>query len=72
MTGLEKSEAIIKILEEKKAVDIKRIDLEGLSIIADYLVVATGINKKHIEQLGFYCKEELKKRGEKVKVGKIS
>ena len=61
MTGLEKSEAIIKILEDKKAIDIKRIDLEGLSIIADYLVMATGMNKKHIEQLGFYCEEELEK-----------
>lgn len=61
MTSYEKSEIIMNILEDKKAQDIKIINLDGVSIIADYLVIATGMNKKHIEQLGFYCEEELEK-----------
>ena len=61
MTAYEKSEIIMNILEDKKAQDIKLINLDGVSIIADYLVIATGMNKKHIEQLGFYCEEELEK-----------
>ena len=61
MTGYEKGEIAIKVLEDKKAIDVKLFDLDGLSIIADCLVIATGMNKKHIEQLGFYCEEELEK-----------
>lgn len=61
MTGIEKKDIVVKVLDDKKGSDIKVIDLDGLSIIADYLVVVTGMNKKHIEQLGHYCEEELEK-----------
>jgi ribosome-associated protein len=65
MTGYEKSVIIEKLLNEKKAIDVKIVDLEGISIIADCFVVATGMNKKHIETLADYCEEALEEIGEK-------
>lgn len=65
MTGYEKSIIIEKLLNEKKAIDVKIVDLEGISIIADCFVVATGMNKKHIETLADYCEEALEEKGEK-------
>lgn len=64
MTGYEKSVIIEKLLNEKKAIDVKIVDLEGISIIADCFVVATGMNKKHIETLADYCEEALEEKGE--------
>jgi ribosome-associated protein len=65
MTGYEKSIIIENLLNEKKAIDVKIVDLEGISIIADCFVVATGMNKKHIETLADYCEEALEEKGEK-------
>ncbi len=65
MTGYEKSIIIEKLLNEKKAIDVKIVDLEGISIIADCFVIATGMNKKHIETLADYCEEALEELGER-------
>lgn len=64
MTGYEKSIIIESLLNEKKAIDVKIVDLEGISIIADCFVIATGMNKKHIETLADYCEEALEEKGE--------
>lgn len=64
MTGYEKSIIIENLLNEKKAIDVKIVDLEGISIIADCFVIATGMNKKHIETLADYCEEALEEKGE--------
>lgn len=63
MTGYEKSKIIENLLIDKKAIDVKVIDLEGISIMADCFVVATGMNKKHIETLADYCEEALEEEG---------
>ena len=65
MTGYEKSIIIENLLNEKKAIDVKIVDLDGISIIADCFVIATGMNKKHIETLADYCEEALEEKGEK-------
>lgn len=65
MTGYEKSKIIENLLNDKKAIDVKIVDLEGISILADCFVVATGMNKKHIETLADYCEEALEEKGEK-------
>lgn len=63
MTGLEKSALAKQVLEDKKALDVRILDLEGLSVIADAFVVATGMNKKHIETLADHCEEALEEKG---------
>lgn len=54
---------IQKILEEKKAEKIEVIDLTGKSALANYLVLANGMNTRHLKALGDYVSEFLKKDG---------
>jgi ribosome-associated protein len=39
---------ICHALDEKKAEDIQVIDIKGVSVIADYFIVATGNNQNHL------------------------
>ena len=60
---------IIKILDTKKAIDLKTIDIKEKSSIADYMVIATGTSSTHIKSLADNVEEELKK--EKIYPNKI-
>ena len=54
-------EKIIKILDEKKAINIKQIDIKEKTTIADYFVVASGTSNTHIKSLADNVEESLKK-----------
>ena len=62
-----KAEKIIEIgvnaLSEKKAEDIKIIDISDISVIADALVIATGNNKKQIQAMSDEADSKLSKDG---------
>ena len=58
---MELVERIIKILDEKKAMDIKKLDVKEDSTIADYFVVATGTSSTHVKALADNVEETLKK-----------
>lgn len=55
MTNKEYSEnlknVILSILDEEKAEDIVSVDLAGKTDIADYMIVASGLNKRHVASL---------------------
>lgn len=53
----------VKALEDKKAEDIKIIDISEISIIADALVIASGSNKKQIQAMSDETDEKLSKAG---------
>lgn len=42
---------ISKILEDKKAKDIKTIDIRDITILADYFIVCSGTSTTHIKAL---------------------
>ena len=63
MTGIEKSVIVEKVLDDKKALDVKVLDIRGISIIADCFVIATGMNKRQIETLADACEEALEEKG---------
>lgn len=52
---------ITKILDDKKAINLKTIDIMEKSSIADYMVIATGTSSTHIKSLADNVEEELKK-----------
>ncbi|QNO13589.1 ribosome silencing factor [Alkalicella caledoniensis] len=54
---------IVKAIDDKKGVDIKVLDLQGITEIADYFVIATGNNKAHISSLSDNVEEKLKEIG---------
>ena len=54
-------------LEEKKAVDIKLIDISEVSVLADYFIIASGTNRNQVQALADNVEETLHKAGYPVK-----
>lgn len=52
---------IVGILDTKKAINIKQIDIKDKTTIADYFVVASGTSNTHVKSLADNVEEELKK-----------
>ena len=50
-------------LEEKKAEDIRVIDIEHVSVIADYFIIASGTNRNQVQALAESVEEQLYKAG---------
>lgn len=53
----------VKALSDKKAEDIRVIDISEISVIADALVIASGNNKKQIQAMSDETDEKLSKEG---------
>ena len=52
---------IVEILDTKKAINIKQIDIKDKTTIADYFIVASGTSNTHVKSLANNVEEELKK-----------
>lgn len=53
----------INALEDKKAEDIKVIDISEVSVIADYFIIAGGSNRSQIQALCDHVDENLGRAG---------
>lgn len=51
---------------DKKAFDVKVLDIRGLSTIADYLVIATGTSDKQVVAIADSVRTGLKKYGKAI------
>ena len=63
----EMAKLVIEALEDKKAEDIKVIDISEVSVIADYFIIAGGSNANQIQALSNNVEEKLGKAGYPVK-----
>lgn len=63
MTPLELAEQTVKILDEKKALDLKLIKISDISVLADYFVIATGTSSTHVKALADEVEFKLKGLG---------
>ncbi len=63
MTSRELGEMAVKVLDEKKATDIKMIRIEDISVLADYFVIATGTSSTHVKSLADEVEFRLKEMG---------
>ena len=52
-----------KALDEKKGEDIKVIDIAGVSVLADYFIIANGSNESQVKALVDNVEEGLHKAG---------
>ena len=59
----EMAKLAIAALEDKKAEDIKVIDISEVSVIADYFIIAGGTNRSQIQALSDNVEEQLGKAG---------
>ena len=51
MTPKEMAKLAYETLQEKMAEDIEIIDISGISTLADYFIIATGKNSRHVQTL---------------------
>jgi len=51
MESLQLATAIAKVLDKKKASDVKVLKVRDLTVLADYFVIATGTSSTHVKSL---------------------
>ena len=61
MDSKELTKIAYQCLDEKKAVDIKIIDISKISVIADYFIIAGGSNQRQIKTLADTIEDKLGK-----------
>ena len=61
--GKEMARLACKALEDKKAVDIKVFDIEKVSILADYFIIASGTNRNQVQAMADNAEEILGRAG---------
>lgn len=59
----EMTKLVIQALEEKKAEDIRVIDISEVSVLADYFIIADGNNRNQIQAMIDNVEEMLGKAG---------
>lgn len=67
MNSREIAKLAITALEDKKAEDIKVIDISEVSVIADYFIIANGTNRSQIQTLSDHVEETLGRAGVQLK-----
>ena len=63
----EMAKMAIEALEDKKAEDIRVIDISQVSVLADYFIIANGSNRSQIQALSDSVEEKLGRAGYPVK-----
>ncbi len=63
----EMAKLAVKALENKKAEDVKIIDIREVSTIADYFIIANGSNQNQLQAMRDAVDEELYKAGYQAK-----
>jgi ribosome-associated protein len=53
----------LRALEDMKAVDIRVIDVRGMTSITDVMVIASGTSTRHVKAVAGKVEEEAKKSG---------
>lgn len=63
-------EKVLKIMEDKKALDIRIFNVQGENSYTDYIVCCTGTSKVHLRTLADALQKELKKEHIAIKSSK--
>ena len=59
----EMAKTALAALEDKKASDVKVIDIEKVSTIADYFIIASGSNRNQVQAMADSVEEALGRAG---------
>lgn len=63
MQGLDIVKIAVKALDDKKAVDLKVIEVTEVTVLADYFVLATATSSTHVRALADEVEDVLAKQG---------
>lgn len=67
MTSKEMAKTAYNAIDDKKGENIKIIDISGVSVIADYFIIASGSNRNQVQAIADNVQEELFKAGKECK-----
>lgn len=56
-------QTVLALLDEAKAEEVVAIDLKGKSSIGDYMVIASGLNERHVGAIADQLHRKLKEQG---------
>lgn len=59
----EMTQIALRALDDKKAMDVKVIDIHEVSVLADYFVIASGSNQNQVQAMVDNVEEMLTKAG---------
>ena len=59
----EMTKIALRALDDKKAMDVKVIDIHEVSVLADYFVIASGSNRNQVQAMADNVEEVLGKAG---------
>lgn len=63
MTSREMTKTALVELEDKKAEDIRVIDISDVSVMADYFIIASGKNRNQVQAMADSVEEKLHEEG---------
>ena len=67
MYALDQAKKMAKLayhaLDDKKGEDVKIIDISGVSVLADYFIIANGTNQSQVQALVDNVEEEMHRAG---------
>lgn len=63
MNITEKEQLVCKALDDLKGMDIKVLDVEGVSCVTDRMILCTGRSNRHVKSTANNLVMELKKHG---------
>lgn len=63
LSSREQIEIMIKALDKKHAIDITAIDLEGLTTIGDYFIIASGSSNPQVKALAEEIEDKMTEQG---------
>ena len=63
MTSKELAKLACDALDDKKALEIKVINIENVSTLADYFIIASGTNRNQVQAMADNVEETLGKAG---------
>lgn len=63
MNSKELARMACEALEDKKALDVKIIDIEQVSTLADYFIIASGTNRNQVQAMADNVEEMLGRAG---------
>ena len=67
MTERELLSLVVEAADDKKAIDIVALNMEGISLVADYFVICHGNSDKQVQAIAREIKEKAHEQGISVK-----
>ena len=62
-TAAEMARIAVAALEDKKAEDVRMLDISEVSVLADYFIIASGKNRNQLQALKENVEEQMEKAG---------